>query len=1226
MSIKFLPLKRAVRTALLVLLLNVVGLTKGFAYDFSAVCSTGQTLYYEITDATNHYVALVGSNGDSYYSDWDDFTEPTGDIVFPESVQNGGVTYTVTSIGNWAFSGCNGLTGNLTIPNSVTSIGGSAFSGCSGFNGDLVIPSSITNLGSSAFSGCSFEEVYFNAINVITASNYYGIFHGCSGHLNLSEDFVQIPDYLFYGAGFTGTLMIPNSVTSIGNAAFSGCSGFTGNLIIPNSVTTIGGSAFSGCSGFTGSLVIPNSVTTIGGSAFSGCSGFTGSLVIPNSVTTIGDYAFSNCSEFTGDLVIPNSVTTIGYGTFQNCTGLDGELVVPANVTSIGSYAFWGCSGLSGELVLPDNLTTIEEGVFYGCSGFSGELNLPTSITTIGYCAFYGCSGFSGELSFPASITTIGSVAFLGCTGFTGSLVILDSITSLGANAFQDCTGITEVHYNATNCSIPDYGYGPFQGCNGTLTIADNVERIPDFMFRYANFTGELIIPNSVTEIGVSAFEGCGFTGDLIIPNSVTSIGYWAFSWCTGFDGELVIPESITRIEGGVFSNCSGFTGNLNIPNSVTYIGYGAFGWCQGFDGSLNLSNSLETIGEQAFTQCTGFTGDLIIPNTVTSIGYSTFAGCTGFDGTLTLSNSLTSIEQYVFSDCSGFTGDLVIPNSVTNIGAVSFKNCSGFDGTLILGDSLLTIGNGAFSGCSGFTGDLVIPNTVTAIGVGYASHSYDGVFYNCTGFNGRLVLGSALETIGDYAFIGCGFTGDLVIPSSVTTIGYYAFGLGNNNTITSIMLYPVNPPSMYGSFAMNNIHIDDPANSIKMYVPYESLEDYKTAEYWSEYQPIIYPWLQKSVSGYGSSEGDWYFLASPLVENANPTTVENLITETEYDLYQFNQSFPMQEWQNYEANMEAFVLENGLGYLYANKEDVDLIFKGEFNEDETKLIELTYDANAALAGWNLVGNPFPVDAYVNKSYYTMNEDGTALEPIAASMETIIPTCTGIMVKADNINETVVFSKMAPEMVDNQGVLQVVVVENNVRGDAVQDKAYVSFNANDRLEKYIFNKDGVSISVFQGGKDFAIAFASEQDEIPLNFKAAKNGQYTISVNVDGMDFSYLHLIDNLTGADVDLLAEPSYTFEAKTSDYASRFLLQFIPKDGSSTSSETFAFISNGNIIITGMDTNSTLQIVDVTGRIIISRKGDAMNRVSTSGVVPGVYVLRLINGDNVKTQKIVVK
>ena len=230
---------------LLALLLGAAEMTNALAQSFTV----GDLNYSVNSDGTT--VTVTGHV---------DGTSATGQLEIPETVTYEETVYSVTEIGSWAFGNCRGFSGTLTIPTSVTMIGSSAFSGCSGFNGDLVIPSSITNLGSSAFSGCSFEEVYFNAINVITASNFYGIFHGCSGHLNLSEDFVQIPDYMFYGAGFTGTLVIPNSVTSIGNSAFSGCSGFTGDLIIPNTMTTIGSNAFGGCSGFTGSLVIPNSV------------------------------------------------------------------------------------------------------------------------------------------------------------------------------------------------------------------------------------------------------------------------------------------------------------------------------------------------------------------------------------------------------------------------------------------------------------------------------------------------------------------------------------------------------------------------------------------------------------------------------------------------------------------------------------------------------------------------------------------------------------------------------------------------------------------------------------------------------------------------------------------------------------------------------------------------------------------------------------------------------
>ena len=141
-------------------------------------------------------------------------------------------------------------------------------------------------------------------------------------------------------------------------------------------------------------------------------------------------------------------------------------------------------------------------------------------------------------------------------------------------------------------------------------------------------------------------------------------------------------------------------------------------------------------------------------------------------------------------------------------------------------------------------------------------------------------------------------------------------------------------------------------------------------------------------------------------------------------------------------------------------------------------------------------------------------------------------------------------------------------------------------------------------------------------EIPVNFKATKNGEYTITVNPEGVEMGYLHLIDNLTGADVDLLASPEYTFTAKTTDYESRFRLVFsVCGDANDDNEAPFAFINNGNIIVNG---EGTLQVIDVMGRVIVS--GDAINRVSTGGMAAGVYVLRLINGEDVRTQRIVVR
>ena len=517
----------------LLALLAALLLSAGTAYaaDFSAMCSTGQTLYYIIIDATNHEVELTYPA----ISNWDGFEKPTGNITLPSQVSYNGIVYTVTKIGNSAFIDCTGLTGSLTIPNSVTEIGNYAFYNCSGFTGSLTIPNSVTEIGNYAFYNCS---------------------------------------------GFTGSLTIPNSVTTIGQYVFSKCSGFTGSLTLGNVLTTIPDNAFHECSGFTGTLTIPNTVTMIDNYAFYNCSGFTGSLTIPNSVTEIGNNAFYNCSGFTGSLTIPNSVTTIGQYVFSKCSGFTGSLTLGNVLTTIPDNAFHECSGFTGSLTIPNSVTTIGNFAFYNCSGFTGTLTIPNSVTEIGNYAFYNCSGFTGTLTIPNSVTTIGNYAFNNCSGFTGTLTIPNAVTTMGKAAFMDCTGFTQVHYNATNCS--DMGYYsdhkfPFKGCVATLTIGDNVERIPAGMFAYANFTGPLTIPDSVTEIGFSAFRSCsGFTGPLTLSNTLTTIGLHAFAYCN-FTGPLTIPNSVTQIEDQAFYCTAGFTGMLTIGSSVSEIGDQAF-------------------------------------------------------------------------------------------------------------------------------------------------------------------------------------------------------------------------------------------------------------------------------------------------------------------------------------------------------------------------------------------------------------------------------------------------------------------------------------------------------------------------------------------------------------------------------------------------------------------------------------------------------------------------
>ena len=297
----------------------------------------------------------------------------------------------------------------------------------------------------------------------------------------------KIPAQAFAKSKIKGSLTIPNSVTTIGEEAFSNCRELKGSLTLSNSLKTIGNKAFYNCNSLNGSLTIPNTVTTIGISAFENCAGFNGNLTIPNSVTTIGESAFCNCLKFTGDLTIPNSVTIIEAYTFNCCYGFNGKLTIPNSVTTIGYRAFYRCSGFKGDLTIPNSVTIIGESAFWRCTGFNGNLTLSNSVTTIGGWAFEGCSGFKGNLKLSNSVKTIGISAFYGCSGFTGELILPNSITTIEENAFNGCSG----------------------------------------------FTGDLTIPNSITTIKANAFNGCsGFTGNLTLPKSLEVVSHYSFYGC----------------------------------------------------------------------------------------------------------------------------------------------------------------------------------------------------------------------------------------------------------------------------------------------------------------------------------------------------------------------------------------------------------------------------------------------------------------------------------------------------------------------------------------------------------------------------------------------------------------------------------------------------------------------------------------------------------------------
>ena len=362
-------------------------------------------------------------------------------------------------------------------------------------------------------------------------------------------------------------------------------------------------------------------------------------------------------------------------------------------------------------------------------------------------------------------------------------------------------------------------------------------------------------------------------------------------------------------------------------------------------------------------------------------------------------------------------------------------------------------------------------------------------------------------------------------------------------------------------------------------------------------------------ITGYGSEEGHWYLISSPIGET-NPTNVENMLSN-EYDLYAFDQTQPQEEWQNYENTN--FLMEPGKGYLYANQEDVTLSFTGE-PYDGDGVVTLVKEETQYLSGWNLVGNPFGETAYIDRDFYIMNEAGTEIVP--AETEAIEPM-QGIFVIAEENDESITFSTTMPAKSANLNL-------NISRNNNVVDRAIVNFDGKRSLPKFQLFENSTKIYIPMEGKDYAVVSAGEMGEMPVNFKAESNGSYTMNISTQEVSFTYLHLIDNMTGADVNLLETPYYTFNAQTNNYASRFRLVFAT--GSSVDGDSFSFINGaGNLCIFGIEGEATVQVVDVLGHVLSSETFSGSYEKKFD-VAPSVYMIRLIQGNDVKTQKMVIK
>ena len=383
---------------------------------------------------------------------------------------------------------------------------------------------------------------------------------------------------------------------------------------------------------------------------------------------------------------------------------------------------------------------------------------------------------------------------------------------------------------------------------------------------------------------------------------------------------------------------------------------------------------------------------------------------------------------------------------------------------------------------------------------------------------------------------------------------------------------------------------------------------------------------LKKTITAW-SGDGGWYTIAAPFVSLA-PSTDNGLIAN-DYDLYEYVENGPM-EWHNYKPNGN-FNLVANKGYLYANNTSKSLRMAGELKPGNySSTIDLSYaNSEENLKGWNLLGNPTAHEITFSKTqdvsngyYYLNNSESWVYEP-----SNTIPVGRGFLVKANATGQTVTLNPQSKGRGEEKGQYLCLGI-----GD---ERAYVKLNEGVSMPLIDLKGHHAALYLVRDNKPYAMLVRDGATAVDLCFEPRIQGQYTLTIDPQGLALDYLHLIDHLTGSDIDLLPllwgqgglnQPfTYTFQSSISDYPNRFQLVFSPNSASGEGEAPFAYYngSEWNITNTG---EVILQVIDMMGRIVSSKTLHGYASLNTDGLSTGIYMMRLINGENVKVQKIVVR